>query len=132
MLFHLVGDLHQPLHVGYGSDKGGNDIHVVYLGKAKKNLHHIWDEDIIYSQKIDMESCMVMASKLTPAEFKEKQQINVITWMNESRALLPNVYAFTGDKISKTYVKKNTPVIKRQIAYAGIRLTTILGKVFKN
>jgi hypothetical protein len=26
IVFHLVGDLHQPLHVGYGSDKGGNTI----------------------------------------------------------------------------------------------------------
>jgi len=24
ILFHLMGDLHMPLHVGYGVDKGGN------------------------------------------------------------------------------------------------------------
>jgi energy-coupling factor transporter ATP-binding protein EcfA2 len=131
MLFHLVGDLHQPLHVGYGSDKGGNDVHVKYLSKAKTNLHHVWDEDIIHSQHIDMEGCMAMANKLSPAERAEKKKIDVITWMNESRALLTNVYAFTGENISKTYVKKNTPVIKRQIAFAGIRLAAVLDKIFK-
>src|ERR1700748_1679158 len=24
LVFHLIGDLHQPLHTGYASDKGGN------------------------------------------------------------------------------------------------------------
>ena len=28
MLVHFIGDLHQPLHVGRGEDKGGNDIQV--------------------------------------------------------------------------------------------------------
>ena len=27
-LVHLVGDIHQPLHVGNGNDKGGNDIKI--------------------------------------------------------------------------------------------------------
>jgi S1/P1 Nuclease len=29
-LTHLVGDVHQPLHVALASDKGGNEIHVRY------------------------------------------------------------------------------------------------------
>ncbi len=32
-LFHLIGDLHQPLHVGYGHDKGGNTVQLNYKGK---------------------------------------------------------------------------------------------------
>lgn len=31
-LTHLVGDLHQPMHVGRRSDNGGHDIHVDFLG----------------------------------------------------------------------------------------------------
>ena len=27
-IVHIVGDLHQPLHAGNGSDKGGNDVKV--------------------------------------------------------------------------------------------------------
>jgi hypothetical protein len=26
VIFHLVGDIHQPLHAGYASDKGGNTV----------------------------------------------------------------------------------------------------------
>ena len=30
LLVHFVGDLHQPLHTGYGRDRGGNDIQVLF------------------------------------------------------------------------------------------------------
>ena len=33
MLVHLVGDLHQPLHVGTGTDRGGNDARVQWMGE---------------------------------------------------------------------------------------------------
>lgn len=35
---HLVGDVHQPLHAGYASDKGGSTYQVQAFGKGK-NLH---------------------------------------------------------------------------------------------
>lgn len=130
MLFHLVGDLHQPLHVGYGDDRGGNSVHVTYLGKSKKNLHQVWDETIIHSQKIKMEDCIAMANGLSAADLKAAKKVDVLVWMNESRALLPSVYAFREDNITKTYIKKNTPVIKRQLLYGGLRLSTILTHIF--
>ena len=45
-LIHLVGDIHQPLHVGNGEDKGGNDVKVTFFGD-KSNLHRVWDSDMI-------------------------------------------------------------------------------------
>ena len=30
---HFVGDIHQPMHAGYGHDKGGNDFQVQYNGR---------------------------------------------------------------------------------------------------
>ncbi|MGD2069180.1 MAG: S1/P1 nuclease [Gemmatimonadota bacterium] len=44
-LAHWVGDVHQPLHVSYGDDRGGNDIrdHGLY----DRTLHSIWDTGII-------------------------------------------------------------------------------------
>lgn len=32
ILFHLAGDIGQPLHTGYPGDKGGNSTHVSFLG----------------------------------------------------------------------------------------------------
>ncbi|KAL8137616.1 hypothetical protein V2J09_003617 [Rumex salicifolius] len=45
-LSHLMGDIHQPLHVGHTSDRGGNTIDVHWYTR-KANLHHVWDESII-------------------------------------------------------------------------------------
>lgn len=45
LLVHLVGDLHQPLHAGDRSDRGGNDVLAGYGAIAGKrtNLHAVWD-----------------------------------------------------------------------------------------
>jgi hypothetical protein len=56
-LVHIVGDVHQPLHVGNGQDNGANLCYVNFpdaeTGKLNKtNLHSVWDEGIIsYIQK---------------------------------------------------------------------------------
>ena len=47
-LGHWVGDVHQPLHISYADDKGGNDIkpiHGIYPKSPK--LHSVWDSGII-------------------------------------------------------------------------------------
>ena len=46
MLVHLIGDLHQPLHIGRSEDKGGNTIQIQWFGKGT-NLHKVWDEKMI-------------------------------------------------------------------------------------
>uniref|UniRef100_A0A1D1XUF8 Aspergillus nuclease S1 n=1 Tax=Anthurium amnicola TaxID=1678845 RepID=A0A1D1XUF8_9ARAE len=47
-LSHFMGDIHQPLHVGFTSDKGGNTIHVHWYTQ-RQVLHHVWDSSIIDS-----------------------------------------------------------------------------------
>ncbi|MGB1701051.1 MAG: S1/P1 nuclease, partial [Nannocystaceae bacterium] len=42
-LIHFVGDIHQPLHCGYGDDRGGNDLHLNFRG-SPTNLHRLWDD----------------------------------------------------------------------------------------
>ncbi|KAK9114990.1 hypothetical protein Syun_021787 [Stephania yunnanensis] len=45
-LSHFIGDVHQPLHVGFTSDKGGNTIDVHWY-RRKSVLHHVWDTNMI-------------------------------------------------------------------------------------
>ncbi|KAK4491680.1 hypothetical protein RD792_002446 [Penstemon davidsonii] len=42
-LSHFVGDVHQPLHVGFTGDEGGNTINVRWY-RRKSNLHHVSHE----------------------------------------------------------------------------------------
>ncbi|CAI0407297.1 unnamed protein product [Linum tenue] len=39
-LSHFMGDIHQPLHVGFTSDEGGNTIDLRWF-RHKSNLHHV-------------------------------------------------------------------------------------------
>jgi hypothetical protein len=39
-LSHFMGDIHQPMHVGFTSDEGGNTIDLRWY-KHKSNLHHV-------------------------------------------------------------------------------------------
>src|SRR5262249_4648172 len=43
---HLVGDLHQPLHVGDNGDGGGSDTQVRFFTRGS-NVHRVWDSGII-------------------------------------------------------------------------------------
>ncbi|WHI47083.1 S1/P1 nuclease [Microbulbifer sp. VAAF005] len=49
---HFVGDLHQPLHTGLLSDKGGNDVQVQFYG-SETNLHALWDIHLVSRLVLD-------------------------------------------------------------------------------
>ncbi|MBK7669202.1 MAG: S1/P1 nuclease [Sphingobacteriaceae bacterium] len=75
-LFHLVGDLHQPLHCGYAEDKGGNAIAVNY--GDSQNLHSMWDSGLIKEENISLNDCLQFSNTLSKEEVKAIQQINVV------------------------------------------------------
>ncbi len=129
VLFHLIGDLHQPLHCGYKGDKGGNSVELRFL-KRKSNLHKVWDSEIIEEANISLSDCLNLANKMSSEEKKKIQNANVEVWMNEARTLLPEVYNFE-EKINQDYVDKNKTVIEKQLVRAGIRLAMVLHQTFK-
>ncbi len=131
-IFHLTGDMHQPLHTGYKSDKGGNTIQVGYMSKGHSdNLHSVWDTKIIESQGITLDSVLKQASFYTDAQIKAIEKVNLMAWMNDSRSLLDTVYNFKDGYLDQDYITRNTIVIERQMFKAGIRLASILREVYK-
>lgn len=127
-LFHLIGDIHQPLHCGYGADKGGNEINVGF--GDFNNLHSVWDSGLIEESGIILSDCFKFSNSIPAAEKKQIQVIDVTGWMKESRSLLPFVYNFQKGKLNKDYIKNSKPVIEKQLVRAGIRLATVLNKYF--
>ena len=73
MLIHLVGDLHQPMHVGRAEDRGGNDIKVDWFGKHS-NLHRVWDSQMIESYKMSFTELSEHTQILSKKEIKQYQQ----------------------------------------------------------
>src|SRR3954465_10975134 len=71
-IVHLVGDLHQPLHVGKCCDKGGNEVKVSWFGKPT-NLHAVWDSMIVDDEQL---SFTELAAKLE----RHTSNRDVINW----------------------------------------------------
>ena len=127
-LFHLIGDLHQPLHIGYGSDKGGNNFQVNFNGKGT-NLHSLYDSGIIEFKKLKLKQCLKDRA-YSKIEIDAIQKIDVVKWSVASRMQLETIYEVKNNKISEDYVNENLPIIKNQIHLAGIRLAGVLEQVF--
>lgn len=130
MLFHLIGDLHQPLHVGYGEDKGGNTVQISFFGKGT-NLHSLWDSGMIEYKGLTLEQ-VLQIDDYEPSELSAIKTIDVTSWVRDVRGNLDAVYDFKSNKIDDLYVDSNYPIVKSQILKAGIRLASVLDKYFKN
>lgn len=131
MLIHFIGDLHQPLHVGRGEDKGGNDIKVKWFNESS-NLHRIWDSDMIDSYKMSYLEMADNADKLSKDQVKAIQKGSFLDWTYESQALAKTVYesAQDGDKLSYRYSYDYFNTVRQQLQKGGIRLAKVLNDIF--
>jgi hypothetical protein len=129
ILFHLVGDLHQPLHVGYGEDKGGNSFQINFNNRGT-NLHSLYDSGIIEYKRLTLQQCL-NSKKYTKAELSQIEKIDVISWANQSRSYLGTIYSTDGHTVNEAYIDKNYLIIQEQILDAGIRLSSVLKIIFK-
>jgi hypothetical protein len=133
LLFHLIGDLHQPLHTGYPEDKGGNTIIAGYLHKNNSlNLHSIWDDAIIATKNISLQDCLNQYISYSAEEIASIQKLDVLDWFRDSRSLLDTVYDFKNNLIDDNYVNNNAIVIEKQLLKAGLRLAAVLKEVFRS
>ena len=127
ILFHLIGDLHQPLHDGYLEDRGGNSIKVSLLGK-QMNLHSAYDHGIIDVSKITTDKIMPLYSKYSKSQISSLVNSSLESWINESRTNLDFIYGFKNNTLDQNYISKATPIIESQLLKAGIRLSFLIEK----
>ncbi len=132
MLVHFIGDLHQPLHVGRGEDKGGNDIQVRWF-KEGSNLHRVWDSDMIDYYGMSYTELSSNAAPLSKTQIETIKNGNVLDWVHESQALAKKVYASAnaGEKLGYKYMYNYFPMVRTQLQKGGIRLATILNEIFR-
>jgi hypothetical protein len=136
-LVHLAGDLHQPLHAGYGSDRGGLDVPVVFGGR-QSDLHAFWDITAVSLLGDDKAAIAArLARSITPEQKKDWQQDGPRHWTWESHLLAVRVvYAAlppgNPKQLDADYARRASIVTEEQLAKAGIRLAKILDDVWAN
>jgi hypothetical protein len=140
-MVHLVGDAHEPLHLGHKKDLGGNQINILWQGK-KTTLHRLWDGKIIkkhtknhphsyWAKQWDIKDHTTLTRWQSTAP---------IEWLSESYHLseataYQTIACHTKNKttlcrLPSGYEEKSWPIIKQRLQQAGIRLAGMLNTIW--
>ena len=132
-LVHLVGDIHQPLHVGRKEDYGGSTIRLKFKGRKAEetntNLHVLWDTNMIDDFKMSYSELSDYLQSYQKVDFP---QGNAVCWANESQQLVKKVYSEVkvGDYLSYPYLYSNFYIVKDRLFQAGIRLANLINSIY--
>jgi S1/P1 Nuclease len=139
-LGHWVGDIHQPLHVSFEDDRGGNGI-LVTGECGTSNLHSAWDTCLAVKavgENVN-EAATELMKTITPARIDGWSHSKPMDWANESFAIAEQAQtkycirqSASCDQpagkvtIDAAYVVANAPIIREQLQKAGVRLAHLL------
>lgn len=130
ILVHLIGDLHQPLHVGRVEDRGGNDIKVEFFWKSS-NIHRVWDSEMIDSKQYSYTELTDIVHNYTHSDFQAAQLGSIRDRANEAMQYRELIYDLPEDKkIGYEYRYKTWGLMKTQLAKGGIYLARILNEIY--
>ncbi len=123
-LIHFVVDLHQPLHVGRESDRGGNMIDVDPRIGEPVNLHGFWDTEAVELTGLPPEEYAHSLSETIAANADEWEHGTPLDWAHESRELRPDVYDFDSrnNRLTREYLTNAERITRQRLAQAGVRL----------
>ncbi len=129
-IIHIVGDLSQPLHVGNGRDRGGNDVRVTFFGQ-RTNLHALWDAGIIDSQLLShSEWAAWLDRRLTPEQLRAWSSPDPLQWVADSQAIRGRLYPRGSTDLGYAYVFEHLETLKEQLAKGGLRTAAYLNWLF--
>ena len=129
-LIHLVGDVHQPLHVADKNDRGGNDTMLRFRGQ-RRSLHAIWDQAVV--EPLGRDSECIAAEIETHLTMQQRMQIGGGTptdWANEGFALAQKeIYAKLPARSAENYARAQSGLARLQLTRAGVRLGALLNRL---
>ena len=131
MLVHLVGDLHQPMHIGQKEDRGGNRIKVQWFGQGT-NLHSVWDTKMIEAWNMSYLELANNAKDLSRSQVKAIEKGSVEDWVNEVHAITKELYSSVkeGENLRYRYSYDHFATVRTQLQKGGIRLAKILNDIY--
>lgn len=147
-VIHIVGDLHQPLHVGKCCDRGANDVKVTWFGKPT-NLHAVWDSQLVDEEQLSFSELTAKLERhISDRQLIAWWDINPRDWISESAEYRDSLYPAAADmpkpkkgrKVKKgetvlpdlsfSYAYRFTPLMEQRLSQGGVRLAAYLNWVF--
>lgn len=124
-IIHLIGDLHQPLHVGSGLDRGANDVKVKFFGRDY-NLHSVWDSGMINRKELSYtEWSNWLGQQITAEDVANWSDSDPLVWIKESADIRDTIYP-DGSFIGYDYLFQQLPTLKLRLKQAGVRIAIYL------
>ena len=139
---HFVGDVHQPMHAGNRTDRGGNNFQVSlrtplepeayarknYVdGVMGTNLHSIWDYYILAGRGLGLAAYSDRLDALPWPPMPEASLSPPLAWAGESCRLIDarNLYP-QQHTMDHAYLDAMRPLAEQRVRQAAWRLATLL------
>jgi hypothetical protein len=146
LLIHLVGDIHQPLHMADNADRGGNKIYVkLREGGERYTLHEVLDtvliKDFIGPQRT-RDYAMSLTHRYQP-QLNNWQRGGIAEWAQQSHELaakhsygeLPGFACNASNDqtilLPNAYLQDARQYLPEQLAKAGARIAAVLNATLK-
>jgi len=146
MIIHLLGDIHNPVHIGFREDTGGNDIPISGIVNARfpPNLHNIWDFHLLvrFNRKMFVQNIHPPQQDTIMDTLASKDEVTykdirdaMIDIATETSRLVCDAYRHVegnrrwiepNDPLEAQYMNQMSLVAQGQIRKAGIRLAKII------
>ncbi|MEO5984078.1 MAG: S1/P1 nuclease [Ferruginibacter sp.] len=131
ILIHLVGDIHQPMHIGRLEDEGGNKIKLLWFND-NVNLHQVWDERLINFQQLSYTEYARAINYTTKAQREAWQKEPLGQWFWDSYQHAEKIYSEVkaDDKLGYNYNFKYIAIVNSQLLKGGVHLAGLLNEIF--
>jgi hypothetical protein len=124
-LAHLIGDMHQPLHIGRASDRGGNGVVVLWQNQPS-NLHEVWDDKMIETTRLSFTEFVEFLDPVPAADVAAWKAGSFLDWARESHALRASAYDIGDGRLGYKYSWTHLPTVRKRLQQAGVRLASTL------
>ncbi|GAB2965571.1 S1/P1 nuclease [Hymenobacter coalescens] len=126
---HLVGDIHEPMHVSRAEDKGGNDIQLQFQGQGT-NLHRMWDSGLIKAQGLSDQQMAEAYAQPDKMLVQQWGRAGSEQWLFESYLMSTKQYAVApnGSTLDEQYYQTYIGEVRLRLQQGGIRLAEVLNK----
>jgi hypothetical protein len=143
---HWVGDIHQPLHVSFADDLGGNRTTVSGGFYTSANLHAVWDSGIL-GRAIGRDGwsryAETLIRRITPDARDAWSASDALAWAQESYDVTTGArtrYCTWQDAggqtmcarsaappvLTESYQREFEPVVALRLQQAGVRLAALI------
>ncbi len=124
---HLIGDVHQPLHAGWGEDRGGNSYQLQAFMRGS-NLHAFWDSGMIrYYKEQDSNWSQTIVQQASTETIKPWAALQAA---EESCGIVRQVTFYPPRTVGSDYAEQYRATLSQRLSMAGSRLAQVLNGVW--